>query len=182
MKKIFLALVGGMFIAFPLMYVLNPLGTASHDPRLRILGIAPFHIPSAAMQPSYSPGDFILANAWTYAISDPEINDVIVYFKPQDEESPAYLSRIVGRGGDSIQMLNGKLLRNGKVVREPFVQKENFDDPTSSTTDVFQVPAGHYFVSGDNRDNSYDSRYWGFVPVENLIGKVTKNLSDSKKK
>lgn len=178
MKKILIIIMTSILIAIPLMYALNPIGTASYDPRLRILGIAPFRIPSSAMAPNYSPGDVILANAWSYATGKTEINDVAVYIHPAMEERVVYLSRIIGLGGDSIQMRNGTLFRNGRAVTESFVPKENFDDPISNTTSTFLVPADHYFVAGDNRDNSSDSRHWGFVPKENLIGKVTKKLHD----
>jgi signal peptidase I len=181
MKKLIITLLILPVISSILMYVFNPFGTASYDPRLRILGIAPFRIPSLSMEPSYSPGDIVLATAWDYALGNPEINDVIVYVNPTDQNGAAYLSRIIGRGGDSIQMLNGTLLRNGIVVKEAFVEKENFSDPISSTTEVFKVPKNHFFVSGDNRDHSYDSRYWGFVPIENLIAKVTKKLPSSQR-
>lgn len=181
MKKLLIILAACVLIAIPLMYVLNPLGTASYDPRLRIIGISPFRVPSKSMTPSFSPGDIVLASAWKYAAADPEINDVAVFIQPTLEGRVPYLARIIGRGGDTIQMAKGQLIRNGKLVEEPFVLVENFNDPISNTTEIFRVPADHYFVSGDNRDNSYDSRYWGFLPEENLIGKITNKISAADK-
>lgn len=119
--------------------------------------------------------------------------DIIVFkFPPNVREN--YVKRVIGVHGDRIRLVNKTLWLNGKQVKEPYVvHKTNYIDsyrdnfPTDPNTTLLDqgramlastvrdgevvVPPGHYFVMGDNRDNSLDSRYWGFVPRENIVGK-----------
>ncbi|MDY8109312.1 signal peptidase I [Fulvimarina sp. 2208YS6-2-32] len=129
--------------------------------------------------------------------SDPERGDVVVFRKPGEEDTD-YIKRLVGLPGDRIRMRDGQLIINGKAVpKEPagvFVDEngEEIDqfretlpngrsyltldlgpDLAGDDTREFVVPAGHYFMMGDNRDNSLDSRFdVGYVPFENLVGKA----------
>ncbi len=130
-----------------------------------------------------------------------ERGDVAVFKDPRDNETD-YIKRIIGLPGDRIQVVNGILHINGQAVkREPVddfvvrdvigntrriprfmetlpngrshaILEENGDHGPSDNTEVYTVPAGHYFAMGDNRDNSLDSRFIGFVPVENLVGRA----------
>jgi signal peptidase I len=121
--------------------------------------------------------------------------DILVFLSPAQPELH-YVKRIVGVPGDHLRLNEGVLTRNGHVVREPYVirngtyvsYRDNFPAEPPSETDGLApkwaaelashvqggeivVPAGNYFAMGDNRDNSYDSRYWGFVPEANIIGR-----------
>lgn len=158
------------------VYFINPFNTGSYDPRLRILGISPYRVASSAMAQSYQSGEIVLASLWEYSAHQPQINDVILYIAPGDMSGVPYMSRIIGQGGDSIQMIEGKLYRNDKMVKEAFVQTENFNDPISNTTRRYWVPKNHFFLAGDNRDNSMDSRHMGFVPAENIFAKIKAKL------
>jgi signal peptidase I len=118
---------------------------------------------------------------------------VIVFRWPPDPNQP-YVKRVIGVPGDRIKLINKDVYRNGRKLSEPYVQhialnfdsyRDNFPAPPSMFVDVrarrmlmenvvngeLVVPPGQYFAMGDNRDNSSDSRYWGFVPRENIIGK-----------
>jgi signal peptidase I len=154
------------------MYVINPLSIDSLDPRLRIFGAAPFRIPSAAMMSTYRPKDIVVTSAWPYVFDEPKINDVIVFVHPV-EPGQKYISRIIATGGDTLQIIDGTVIRNGQNVSEPFVNSETSERPAITNMDTLLVPADHYFMMGDNRHYSYDSRYWGFVPKKNIIAKIT---------
>jgi signal peptidase I len=128
---------------------------------------------------------------------EPKHGDVIVFRYPGDI-TQTYVKRLIGVPGDHLKLVNGIVFRNGKQLNEPYAfQKFSYDAgrdnfPSGLRTNVRQalalqlqremlennvvngevvVPPGNYFAMGDNRDNSEDSRYWGFVPRENIIGK-----------
>jgi signal peptidase I len=149
---------------------------------LRVVLFQPFTIPSASMEPNLYEGDYIVVSKWSYGYSkhsipfsppvfngrimlpgvsqEPRRGDIVVFKLPRDNETD-YIKRLIGLPGDRIQF-NIQDWGPGNI---------------SDNTPVFEVPAGHYFMIGDNRDNSQDSRYdqsvgVGFVPAENLIGKA----------
>ena len=154
-----------------------------------------FNIPSANMEPSLSVGDHFVVSKLPYLLGEPERGDLVVFLPPR-EESP-YAKRLIGLPGDRIQMKQGSLFINdqgvprdeveenrldpgpGEAYRErlpsgrSYLVRERSDSMPLDDTEVFEVPLGHYFFLGDNRDNSLDSRnIIGFVPRENLIGPV----------
>jgi signal peptidase I len=169
-----------LFIAFILALV------------IRAFLVQAFSIPSGSMQPTLLIGDYLLVNKFTYGIRNPLTNkvwipigtpqrgDVVVFIYPQDPTKD-FIKRVIGLPGDSIQIINKKVLINGKVFETP---QAVYDDPlvippphrpNESGRDNMgpvTVPANSYFVMGDNRDHSYDSRFWGFVPMDAFRGKA----------
>jgi signal peptidase I len=169
---------------------------------LRSFLVEPFQIPSGSMLPTLEVGDFILVNKYAYGlrlpvagtkvvdIGDPERGDVMVFRYPKDGETN-YIKRVVGMPGDRIRYRNKQLFINGEQVESRFIarlppvelRRETLDDvehdvfltmgrPGAGGEGEWVVPEGHYFVMGDNRDNSNDSRYWGMVPDELVVGKA----------
>lgn len=190
-----------------------------------LLAYRSFSMPSSSMVPTLRPGDYFVVSTAAYDVSkyslpfhpdlfsgrlfgrSPQRGDVVVFALPRDTKT-SYVKRVIGLSGDTIQMKEGRLFINGKVVpRDPVakVQTEDFygrntEVPTyketlpggasytiieiqgdagfNDNTEAFKVPDGSYFTLGDNRDNSTDSRVppdqggVGFVPFENLIGRV----------
>lgn len=133
---------------------------------IRYFLFQPFYIPSGSMEPTLRPLDRIIVSKINYWFHPPEHSDVIVFRFPLDP-SRDFVKRVIGTGGDTIEIRNNQLLRNGEVIEEPYLpplQMKNFGP--------FKVPEGQYFAMGDNRNFSDDSRYWGSVPGENLIGKA----------
>jgi signal peptidase I len=155
---------------------------------IRTFVVQAFKIPSGSMLPTLLIGDHLLVNKFIYGIKipfsgkllvpikDPESGDIIVFKFPRDR-SIDYIKRVVGVPGDRIEVKDKKLYRNGKRAEDPHAHfssttvlpasvspKDNFGPVT--------VPEGKYFVMGDNRDNSSDSRFWGFVDTSDVLGKA----------
>ena len=138
--------------------------------------IQAYTIPSGAMKDTILVGDRIITDKLIYQHSDPQRGDVIVFIYPLDP-SKDFIKRVVAVGGDTVQLMDKKLLINGQLVDEPFVR---YSDPkirsgeTSPRDNLgpLQVPEDQYFVMGDNRDESYDSRFWRFVPRSEVKGKA----------
>ncbi len=142
---------------------------------LRTLAIEARFIPSEAMLPTLKVNDRLLIDKWTYRFSKPRRGDIIV-FNPTpalqaQKFNDAFIKRIVGMPGDTVAVKGGKVLVNGQVLAEPYLQ-----EAPQYEFGVVTIPADSYFVLGDNRNNSYDSHYWGFVPNSYIIGKATKRF------
>ena len=139
-----------------------------------------FTIPSGAMEPTLLVGDYILTNNSTYRVQDPQRGDIIVFKYPQDE-SRDFIKRIIGTPGDAIQIRGHQVLLNGKPLEEPYVKPrapalahvgQSGHCAYAYGCEITAVPPDSYFVMGDNRDNSQDSRYWGFVRRDKIVGRA----------
>jgi signal peptidase I len=124
-------------------------------------------IESISMEPALYPGDYAIVNKIAYSnYSAPKRGDVIVFNHPQNPPNVPYVKRIIGIPGDQIHISGGTISINGEPILEPYIKV-----PINRGGD-WTVPAREYFVLGDNRNNSSDSRAWGFVPYENIIGRL----------
>ncbi len=138
--------------------------------------IQAYKIPTGSMLDTLLVGDHILVSKLAYIFSDPKVDDVIVFKYPLDP-SMDYIKRVVGAPGDKIEIINKQIVRNGETILSDFT-KFNSDiiiPPNVSTRDnvmEFIVPKDTYFVLGDNRDSSFDSRFWGFVEKELVVGEA----------
>lgn len=137
---------------------------------LRYFVIEPMKVPTGSMLETIQLNDHLYVNKLAYRIGEVKRGDIAVFWFP-DEPNVRYVKRVIGIGGDVVEVKEGKVYVNGKLqdesayIREP-MREENFGP--------YNVPANHYFMMGDNRNNSKDSRYWKntFVSNELLIGKV----------
>ena len=155
--------------------------------------VKPYRIPSESMVPTLQVGQRVLVNRIGARFTDPKVGDVVVFHPPAGAESdnecgggtpPAgeacdkptaqradvnFIKRVVAGPGDRVAIIDGHVVLNGKRQKEPFARPcgvgEGCDYPDEMT-----VPAGHYFMMGDNRGSSDDSRFWGPVPNEWIIG------------
>lgn len=125
-----------------------------------------FYIPSGSMRPTLLEGDRILVNKFIYRFKEPERGDIIVFRWPPDE-SRIFVKRLIAKGGEEVEIKDGKVYINGKAIKEEYLKVE----PVGNYGPA-EVPYGMYFVLGDNRNQSDDSRFWGFVPRKNIKGKA----------
>jgi signal peptidase I len=129
-------------------------------------------IPSESMLPTLAIDDRLIVEKVSYRFSQPERGDVVV-FSPTDalkeqNYKEAFIKRIIGLPGDVVQVKDGEVYVNNQKLTEKYIL-----NPPNYQYGPMKIPQGQYLVLGDNRNNSYDSHYWGFVPRENLIGKAT---------
>ena len=189
---------------------------------IRSVAFEPFSIPSGSMIPTLLVGDFLFVSKATYGYSKYSFplaafqfngrimgeaakrGDVVVFRKPHNENID-YIKRVIGLPGDTVQVRNGRLYLNHKIVKREFIGEfeakampenamvtykryreklpgghtheiiEKSDNEYLDNTEIFTVPTGHYFMMGDNRDGSQDSRVMsevGYVPFENFVGRA----------
>lgn len=153
---------------------------------LRWAVIEPFVIPSESMVPTLLVHDHLFVQKFSFGLkvpffdrwllrwSDPQPDDVIVFKYPKNANI-YYIKRVIGVPGDHLIIKNSRVTRNNvsyKVVQKKYDIRYLSDENNMGEEIVVDVPKGKYFVMGDNRDQSSDSRVWGFVPEENLIGKA----------
>jgi signal peptidase I len=125
-----------------------------------------------AMSQTLNDQDRLIVNRAVYLMSEPALSDIVMVRYPNDPER-VFVERIVAAEGDRIEVKDGHFHRNGGLVSEPYVSPELRSHENWGPQDV---PAGHYFVMGDNRGNSSDSRVWGPVPSDYVLGRVSVRL------
>ena len=130
-------------------------------------------VPTGSMEPTILTGDRLIGSRVSYLSKKPERGDVITFYSPEDNET-VFVKRIIGLPGETVTIEGGKVyINNSKTpLSEAYT---NFEDESTDNCGPYRVPDDCYFVLGDNRNNSYDSRYWettNFVSEENLIAKI----------
>jgi signal peptidase I len=130
----------------------------------------PVKVEGTSMMPGLTDQDRIFINKYIYKLSGGAIDrdDLVVFHYPYDP-SQSYIKRIIGLPGDSIEIRDGEVFVNGTELDEPYVPPE-YHDHVSLPQEM--VPADHYFVLGDHRSSSNDSRVWGFVKRSEIYGKA----------
>ncbi|GAC1435740.1 MAG: signal peptidase I [Solirubrobacteraceae bacterium] len=159
---------------------------------IQALIVKPYRIPSGSMEPTLAIGQRVLVNRIGNALSDPHVGEILVFHPPQGAVEPVhcgapvandqlcsrpsaqpsdvnFIKRVVAGPGDTLAIRDGHVIRNGKLANEPFIRgcagASGCTFPTPIT-----IPAGHWFMMGDNRGDSEDSRFWGPIPKGWIIG------------
>lgn len=151
---------------------------------IRSFIIQPFIIPSGSMLETLQIGDRLFVTKFSYGIhlpfvekeiistGEPEIGDIVVFPFPQNKRED-YIKRVVGLSGDVVELRDKQLYRNGQPVHEDYIRhSDNQILPRRDNMAPVTVPPGKVFVLGDNRDQSRDSRFWGFVDKDTIHGKA----------
>lgn len=133
---------------------------------LRSFAFASYYVPSPSMQGTLQPGDKFIAEKFSTKVlhRSPERGEIVIFQHP-DHPKETWVKRVIGMPGDLVEIRAGRVWINNEPLQEDYIEDEVMFDygPVS-------VPAGQYFVLGDNRDNSLDSRYWGYLPQEYIEG------------
>lgn len=126
-------------------------------------------VPSGSMESTIMTNSRMMGLRVSYWFADPEQGDIIV-FKYPDDPSQNFVKRVIGTPGDTVEIIGGVTYVNGEILEEPYLNEK----PAARSFGPYEVPEGCYFVMGDNRNNSHDSRFWTntFVPRESVLGKA----------
>ncbi|MBN1689089.1 MAG: signal peptidase I [Candidatus Omnitrophica bacterium] len=142
---------------------------------IRTFLLGPYKIPTGSMKPTFQVGDRIFVDKISYRFRDPERGEIIVFKYPLEKKKD-YVKRLIGLPGETLQIKEGKVFVNGEPLDVPpfsnfyYYNREDWDYGKYGV--MIDVPKGHYFVLGDNSGKSSDSRNWGFVPQENIVGRT----------
>ena len=134
------------------------------------MAVQNFQIQGHSMEPSFHDQELVLVDKWTYLFHTPARGDVVVFVAPPDPTQD-YIKRVIGLPGDVVSVQGTQIYVNGKLLSESYVKPYNQGNPFDSFTNRV-IPPNDYFVLGDNRAGSADSRDWGCVPRVNIIGRV----------
>jgi signal peptidase I len=151
-KSFFLEILQTLVLAALLYFAIDAVFA-----RVRVLNIS--------MQPTLYEGNIVLVNKLAYKVGQMKTGDVVIFHDPNSQDED-FIKRLIGKPGDLVEAKNGEIYVNSIPLDEPYIAAE----PVYSGT--WQVPDDAIFVLGDNRNQSSDSHSWGFVPLDDLVGKA----------
>ena len=138
----------------------------------------PHQVNGQSMHSTFENGEYLLTDKISYKFNKPERGDVVVFKAPPAAQCPEgagcdFIKRVIGIPGDSVEVRDNLVWVNGQAIDEPYLDEEVQTRPGAFTANgMVTVPTNEYMVMGDNRPHSSDSRVWGPVPFENIVGKV----------
>ncbi|WP_347277516.1 signal peptidase I [Pseudanabaena sp. FACHB-2040] len=130
------------------------------------------YIPSGSMEPTLEVNDRLVIEKISYHFNQPERGDIVVFWPPESLFPPgqrrdAFIKRVIGLPGDTVEVREGQVFVDGTALEEDYIKA-----PPNYEWGPETVPEASYLVLGDNRNSSYDSHAWGYVPYENIIGRA----------
>jgi len=165
---------------------------------VQLVFVKTYKIPSGSMEPTLAIGQRVLVNRIGMRFGDPSLGDIVVFHPPKGADNPSapqcgvaseglgssracstplpqasdqtFIKRVVGIGGDRIQIRDGHVIRNGRREADAFIRPCGADGQGCTFAGTITVPDGSFFMMGDNRGESDDSRFWGPVPKKWIIG------------
>lgn len=135
--------------------------------------VQPHQVKGASMDPTFHDGEYILTDKISYRFKEPQRGDIIVFKAPRNPDFD-YIKRIIAIPGDTISISNGNIYLNSKKLNEDYIKSETIILPGQFIKEGQEITlkSDEYFVLGDNRSHSSDSRQWGTVPKKDIIGRV----------
>ena len=140
---------------------------------IRYFVIQPFIVRGASMEPNFENREYLVIDEFSFYFRNPKRSEVIVFRYPRDPRQ-FFIKRVIGLPGETVGIHDGKVFIDGEELKESYIP-ENFGTQGAfflQTGQEVTVPEGQFFVMGDNRNNSSDSRYWGFVPMKDIVGRA----------
>jgi len=135
-----------------------------------LLILRPHKIKGASMEPNFPDAEYLLTEKVSYYKNDPQRGDVVVFKPPISEDE--FIKRIIGLPADTIMVLNGRVFINDSELKEDYIKVDTNASTFLSEGEKYTVPTGNYFVMGDNRSHSSDSRSWGPITKKVIAGKA----------
>ena len=131
-----------------------------------------FKVQGTSMSPELADGERILVNKFVYYVGEIHREDVVVFWYPEDPDL-SFIKRVIALPGETVEIRSGAVYINGRLLEEPYVSERNADHRSFPPQ---EIRPGHFFVLGDNRRGSNDSRSWGLVPERYIYGKAILRL------
>ncbi len=135
-----------------------------------LLILRPHKIKGQSMHPTFPDAEYLLTEKVSYYRNDPQRGDVIVFKPPISEDE--FIKRVIGLPGDTVMIQDGKVYLNDQLLREDYIKVDTNPSGFLAEGQKYTVPAGNYFVMGDNRPHSSDSRAWGPITKKVITGKA----------
>jgi len=139
--------------------------------------VQPHQVDGRSMATTFSDGEYVLTDKISYKSREPQRGEVVVFKAPPAAQCPAgtgcdYIKRIIAVAGDTIEVKNGAMWLNGKRLEEPYIHGVTTEPGAYTLNRTVTIQPGEYFVSGDNRPHSSDSRVWGPITMNEIVGRV----------
>ena len=142
---------------------------------IRVLVAEPFVVSGASMVPTFADGDYLVVDKLSYKLNDPERYDVVIFKYPNDT-TKFFIKRIIGLPNETIDIKGSVITITNALHKDGFKLDQPFVKNTANNNTHYEIKSGEYFVMGDNRSASSDSRYWGGVKREFISGKALLRL------
>lgn len=140
---------------------------------IRFFLVQPFVVEGVSMKPNFVDKEYLIVNKLSYQLHEPKRGDVTIFVAPNQPQYD-YIKRIIGLPGETVKINDGTVFINGQKIKEQYLAdgEKTLVGQDSKFTLERQLGTSEYFVMGDNRDHSSDSREWGVLPKDNIIGKA----------
>lgn len=141
---------------------------------IRVFIAEPHKVSGKSMVPNFQDGDYIITNKLATRFSTFQRGEVIILKNPQNPEKEVFIKRIIGLPGETLKLMDGKVYINNNILEEPYLPNnlKTGGEGFLKEGDEVTIPVENYFVMGDNRNNSSDSRQFGYIPREDIIGQA----------
>jgi signal peptidase I len=139
---------------------------------VRYFLVQPFVVAGVSMQPNFQDGEYLIIDELTYRFREPERGEIVVFHPPSNDEKQFYIKRVIGLPGETVEVSDGKITIFNTEHPNGFVLSEGYLDDYTPGRDRETLGDNQYYVMGDNRDASFDSRAFGPVTRDSFIGKV----------